>query len=80
MGLRHEFDLRRKTYPGGLYETAVECKGIPLVFVLLGVFVFAVAFARESARAKESAGELQTMKGGIHRKSTGAHLENSYIK
>jgi hypothetical protein len=29
----------------GFYETAVECKGIPLVFVLLGVFVFAVAFA-----------------------------------
>src|ERR1700722_20277697 len=28
----------------GFYETAVECKGIPLVFVLLGVFVFAVAF------------------------------------
>jgi hypothetical protein len=29
----------------GFYETAVECKGIPLVFVLLGVFVFAVVFA-----------------------------------
>ncbi len=45
-------DLRRqlgtwagKTYLSGFYETAVECKGIPLVFVLLGVFVFAVAFA-----------------------------------
>ena len=29
----------------GFYETAVECKGISLAFVLLGVFVFAVAFA-----------------------------------
>jgi hypothetical protein len=33
----------RKSSLSGFYETAVECKGIPLVFVLLGVFVFAVA-------------------------------------
>jgi hypothetical protein len=37
--------MSQKTYLRGFYETAVECKGIPLVFVLLGVFVFAVAFA-----------------------------------
>jgi hypothetical protein len=35
----------RKAYLSGFYETAVEFKGIPLIFVLLGVFVFAVAFA-----------------------------------
>jgi hypothetical protein len=35
----------RKAYLSGFYETAAECKGIPFVFVLLGVFVFAVAFA-----------------------------------
>jgi hypothetical protein len=37
--------MSQKPYLRGFYETAVECKGIPLVFVLLGVFVFAVAFA-----------------------------------
>jgi hypothetical protein len=29
----------------GFYETAVECKDIALVFLLLGFFVFAVVFA-----------------------------------
>jgi hypothetical protein len=42
--------LRRKSVKGkyslsGFYETAVECKDIALVFLLLGFFVFAVVFA-----------------------------------
>jgi hypothetical protein len=34
-----------KAYLSGFYETAVECKDIALVFLLLGFFVFAVVFA-----------------------------------
>jgi hypothetical protein len=37
--------MSRKAYLSGFYETAVECKGNPFVFALLGIFVFAVAFA-----------------------------------
>jgi hypothetical protein len=37
--------FRRRLSLSGFYETAEEIKGIALVFVLLGVFVFAVAFA-----------------------------------
>jgi hypothetical protein len=39
------FTCSTKAYLSGFYETAVECKGNPFVFALLGVFVFAVAFA-----------------------------------
>jgi hypothetical protein len=36
--------VSQKAYLSGFYETAEEIKGIPLVFVLLGVFAFAVVF------------------------------------
>jgi hypothetical protein len=42
---RLDFGLGLLKSLSGFYETAVECKDIALVFLLLGFFVFAVVFA-----------------------------------